>query len=58
MVRKYPDLARVYGVVEAAKAFAAETLPQAVREEFVGLARRHVMQKILEGEVVKGQRST
>lgn len=54
VVKKYPDLAGAYGVVEAAKAFAAEKLPEAAREEFVGLARRHVMQKIITGEPVKG----
>jgi hypothetical protein len=54
VVKKYPDLVGAYGIVESAKAFAAEKLPDAAREEFVGIARRHVMQKIMAGEPVKG----
>lgn len=56
VMRKYPELAQAYGVVDAAKKFAEASLPQDVREEFVSLARRHVMQKILAGEQVKGPR--
>jgi hypothetical protein len=53
-VKKYPDLVGAYGIVEAAKAFAIEKLPEAAREEFIGMARRHVMHKIITGDVVKG----
>ena len=54
VVKKYPDLVGAYGIVEAAKAFASEKLPESAREEFVGMARRHVMQKIITGDTVKG----
>lgn len=54
VVKKYPDLVGAYGIVEAAKTFAAEKLPEPAREEFVGMARRHVIQKIMAGEAVKG----
>lgn len=54
VMRKYPELAHAYGVVDAARKFAEANLPHDVREEFVSLARRHVMQKILAGEQVKG----
>lgn len=54
VVKKYPDLVGAYGIVEAAKAFATERMPESVREEFVGIARQHVLQKITAGEVVKG----
>lgn len=53
-VKKYPELAGAYGMVEAAKAFALEKLPESAREEFVGMARRHVMQKIITGQQVNG----
>lgn len=54
VVKKFPELAQAYGVVDAAKKFAEVHLAQDVRDEFVSLARRHVMQKILSGEQVKG----
>jgi hypothetical protein len=55
-VEKHPDLAPAYGVIDAAQKFAEEKLPPGVRDEFVGIARRHVIQKITAGEVVKGPR--
>jgi hypothetical protein len=54
VVKKFPELAQAYGVVDAAKKFAEAKLPGEVRDEFVSLARRHVMQKILNGEHAKG----
>jgi hypothetical protein len=54
VLKKYPELANGYGIVEAARSFASERLPEAAREEFVGMARRHVLQKIMGGEAVKG----
>lgn len=56
VVKKHPELAQAYGVVDAAKKFAEANLSHEVRDEFVSLARRHVMQKILAGEQVKGPR--
>jgi hypothetical protein len=54
VIKRYPELAGAYGLVAAAKAFAAEILPEAAREEFVGLARQHVIQKITAGEQIRG----
>jgi hypothetical protein len=54
VVKKYPELAGAYGIVEAAKLFAAEKLPEGARDEFVSLARRHVMQKIVAGQQING----
>jgi hypothetical protein len=54
VVKQYPELAGALGMVEAAKAFAAEKLPEGSRDEFIGIARRHEMQKILTGEQSKG----
>jgi hypothetical protein len=54
VVKKHPDLAPAYGVVDVAKKFADAHLPEDAREEFVGLARRHVIQKIVSGEQVRG----
>lgn len=54
VVKMHPELAQAFGVVEAAKKFAEANLSEAVRDEFISLARRHVMQKILAGEQVKG----
>lgn len=54
VVKKYPDLAGAYGLIEAAKAFASQNLPESARDEFVGMARRHVIQKIAVGEEVAG----
>jgi hypothetical protein len=56
VVKKHPDLAPGYGIVDAAKKFAEVNLPESAREEFIGLARRHVMQKIIAGENIKGPR--
>lgn len=53
-VAKHPDLAPGYGIVDAARKFAEASLPESAREEFIGIARRHVMQKIIAGERVKG----
>lgn len=54
VIKKHPDLAPAYGVVDAAKKFAESKLPPEAREEFVGIARRHVMNKILSGDAVIG----
>lgn len=54
VIKKHPDLAPAYGVVDAAKKFAESKLPPEAREEFVGLARRHIMNKILSGDAVTG----
>ena len=54
VIKKFPELAQAYGVVDAAKKFAEAYLSRDVRDEFIALARRHVMQKILAGEHVKG----
>lgn len=54
VVRKYPELVGAYGLVEAGKAFAAEMLPAAVRDDFVGMVQRHVVQQILSGSTVVG----
>jgi hypothetical protein len=54
VLKNHPDLAPAYGVVDVARKFAEAHLPEDAREEFVGLARRHVIQKIVTGESVKG----
>lgn len=54
VIKKFPELAQAYGVVDAAKKFAEAYLPLGVQDEFIALARRHVMQKILAGEHVNG----
>jgi hypothetical protein len=56
VVKKYPDLAAAYGIVEAAKRFASEKLPETAHEEFVNMARNHVIQKIATGEHIQGPR--
>jgi hypothetical protein len=56
VVKKYPDLAAAYGIVEAAKRFASEKLPETAHEEFVGIAQNHVIQKIVAGESIQGPR--
>jgi hypothetical protein len=56
VVKKYPDVAAAYGIVEAAKRFASEKLPETAHEEFVGMARNHVIQKITAGEQIQGPR--
>jgi hypothetical protein len=54
VIKKHPDLAPAYGVVDAAKKFAESKLPPEAREEFMGIARRHVINKILAGDAVIG----
>jgi hypothetical protein len=54
VLKNHPELAPAYGVVDVARKFAEAHLPEEAREEFVGLARRHVLQKIVTGEAVKG----
>lgn len=54
VLKNHPELAPAYGVVDVARKFAEAHLPEEAREEFVGLARRHVIQKIVTGEAVKG----
>lgn len=54
VVKKHPDVAPGYGIVDAAKKFAEANLPESAREEFIRLARRHVVQKIITGEHIKG----
>lgn len=54
VLKNHPELAPAYGVVDIARKFAEAHLPEDAREEFVGLARRHVIQKIVTGESVKG----
>lgn len=54
VVKKYPDLAKAYGVVAAAKAFASEKLPDASRDEFIEMARRHMAEKIAAGQQIQG----
>lgn len=54
VVKRYPDLAKAYGVVAAAKAFAAEKLPEATRDEFVEMAKRHMVEKITTGQQIQG----
>jgi len=54
VVKQYPDLAAAYGIVAAAETFATEKLPEAAREEFVALARRHVVEKIMAGTQIQG----
>jgi hypothetical protein len=54
VIKKHPELAPAYGVIDAAKKFAESNLPEEAKEEFVGLARRHVMNKIMSGAAVVG----
>lgn len=54
VVKKYPDLAAAYGIIAAAKAFATDKLPEAARGEFVDMARRHMVEKIMAGEQIQG----
>lgn len=54
VVKKYPDLAKAYGVVAAARAFASEKLPEASRNEFVEMAKRHMAEKITTGQQIQG----
>lgn len=54
VVKKHPDLAPAYGIVEAAKAFAAEKLPVEARDAFIGIARRHVIDQIIAGQEIHG----
>lgn len=54
VVEKYPDLAAAYGIVAAAKAFAADKLPEAARKDFVEMARQHMVEKIMAGQQIQG----
>jgi len=54
VVKRYPDLARAYGVVAAAKAFASEKLSEASRNEFIEMAKRHMVEKITAGQQIQG----
>lgn len=54
VVKKYPDLAAAYGIVAAAKAFAADKLPEVARKDFVEMARRHMVEKIMAGQQIQG----
>lgn len=54
VVEKYPDLAAAYGIVAAAKAFAADRLPEAARKDFIEMARRHMVEKIMAGQPIQG----
>lgn len=54
VVEKYPDLAAAYGIVAAAKAFAADKLPEVARKDFVEMARRHMIEKIMAGQQIQG----
>lgn len=54
VVEKYPDLAAAYGIVAAAKAFAADKLPEVARKDFVEMARRHMVEKIMAGQQIQG----
>ena len=54
VVKKYPDLAKAYGVVAAAKAFASEKLPETSRDEFVEMTKRHMAEKIVTGQQIHG----
>lgn len=54
VVKKYPELAKAYGVVAAARAFASEKLPEASRNEFVEMAKRHMAEKITTGQQIHG----
>lgn len=53
VVKKHPDLAPAYALLDAAKKFAAKMLPEDAREDFVGLARRHINQQITTGQPIK-----
>lgn len=54
VVKRYPDLAAAYGIVAAAKSFASEKLPEASRNEFIEMARRHIVEKIMAGQQIQG----
>lgn len=54
VVEKYPDMAAAYGIVAAAKAFAADKLPETARKDFVEMARRHMVEKIMAGQTIQG----
>ncbi len=58
VVEKYPDLAAAYGIVAAAKAFAADKLPEGARKDFVEMARRHMVDKIMVGHRSRGRKFT
>lgn len=54
VVKTYPDLAAAYGIMAAARAFAADKLPESTHKEFVDMARRHMVEKIMAGEQIHG----
>lgn len=45
VVTKYTDLAKAYGVVAAAQAFASEKMLQALRDEIIEMVIRHIFEK-------------
>jgi len=54
VVKKYPELAAAYGIIAAAKVFAADKLPECTRDEFINMAERHVMERIMGGGQIQG----
>jgi hypothetical protein len=54
VVKNHPDLAPAYGIIDAAKKFAESNLPESARDEFIGLARRHVINNIISSGTVIG----
>jgi len=54
VVKKYPELAAAYGMIAAARVFAADKLPEATRDEFVNMAERHVVERIMGGGQIQG----
>jgi len=54
VVKKYPELAAAYGMIAAARVFAADKLPEAARDEFVRMAERHVVERITGGGQIQG----
>lgn len=54
VVKKYPELAAAYGMIAAARVFAADKLPEATRDEFVNMAERHVVERIMDGGQIQG----
>lgn len=53
-MKKYPDLVGAYGIIAAARVFAADKLPESTRDEFVEMARRHVVEKVMAGGKIQG----
>jgi len=54
VVKKYPELAAAYGIIAAARVFAADKLPESTRDEFVSMAERHVVDRIMGGGQIHG----